>query len=203
MIPRFVLTGGPCGGKSSALEYLKIRLPQEGITPIFVPEMATMMFNSGIKWTDVAKREQDAFRFQVTMIRSQIQNEDMIYSFAHLVPGHDKVMICDRGTVDNMVYAKDEWHEDILSQVGSLGYLKRRYDGIVHLNTLAWGDGYKIDNPARYETKEGAIASDIRTWDMWSKGPEVPHIRIGHEISLDVKMEQVAQQIIKVLASLQ
>lgn len=199
MIPRFVLTGGPCGGKSTAIEYLKKSLLREGIVPIFVPEMATMMFNSGIKWIDISKREQDAFRFQVTMIKSQIQNEDMIYSFAHLVPGKNKVMICDRGTVDNMVYAKDEWHDDILSQVGSLGYLKRRYDGIIHLNTLAWGDGFSNENNlARHEKdKEAAIAVDVRTWEMWSKGPEVPHIRISHTISLDEKMKMVSGQIIE------
>lgn len=198
MIPRFVLTGGPCGGKSTAIEHLKISLQEHQIVPIFVPELATMMFHSGIKWIDISKREQDAVRFQLGMIQSQIQNEDMIYSFAHLVPGRNKVVICDRGTVDNMVYAKDEWHDDILSQVGSLGYLKRRYDGIIHLNTLAWGDGFSNENNVARHEKDNKMAQDIdtRTWEMWNKGPIVPHVRISHTVSLSDKMDMVTNQIV-------
>lgn len=202
MIPRIVLTGGPCGGKTSSLIYLRKRLPELGIVPIFVPEMATMMFNSGIKWKDVAKDKVQAFRFQVSMIKNQITNEDMIYSFAHLVPGAKKVVIMDRGTIDNMVYAQDEWHEDILSQVGSLGYLKLRYDGIIHLNSLAWGDGYeeeKQSNEARFEPREEAIKVDERTFQMWNKGMPLPHIRISHAVSKEEKWEQVAQEIVKVI----
>lgn len=198
MIPRIVLTGGPCGGKTTAMRYLQTRLPEAGIKPIVVPELATMMFNSGIKWKDVEKHEPSAFKFQIGMIRTQIINEDMIYSFAHLVPGHKKVVICDRGTIDNMVYSKDEWHDDILSQVGSLGYLKRRYDSIIHLNSLARGKGYSLDNPARYEDREMAIMMDDRTFEMWARGPIVPHTRIAHNVSLEDKLEQVAQQIIEI-----
>lgn len=192
---RIVLTGGPCGGKTTALLYLRKRLPEIGITPIFVPEMATMMFNSGIKWKDVETNDLEAFKFQVRMIQAQIVNEDMIFSFAHLAKGRQKVIVCDRGTVDNMVYARDEWHDDILSQVGTLGFLKRRYEGIIHLNTLAWGEGYSLDNPARFESKEDAIKVDERTWQMWAKGPATPHFRISHSVSLEEKLEQVAQHI--------
>lgn len=198
MIPRIVLTGGPCGGKSTALNYLQKRLPELGIRPITVPELATMMFNAGVRWLDVATHEPHAFRFQVEMIKTQISNEDTIYSFTHLVPGEKKVMICDRGTIDNMVYSKDEWHEDILSQVGSLGFLKRRYDGIIHLNSLAWGDGYQLDNPARYETREDAIKMDERTFQMWSKGPDAYHVRISHNVSLEAKLEEVAAHVVKI-----
>jgi predicted ATPase len=194
-IPRIVLTGGPCGGKTTALEFLKTRLPQMGITPIFVPELATLMFQAGVKWTDVSASDTKAFKFQVAMILGQITNEDMIFSFASLPSASQKVIICDRGTIDNMVYSKDEWHTDILSQVGSLGFLKRRYDGIIHLDTLAYGSGYNTDNPARYETRDGAIAMDQRTWDTWAKGPSMFHERISHSVSLDEKMEQVASYV--------
>jgi hypothetical protein len=200
-IPRIVLTGGPCGGKTSAFEYLKIRLPQMDVKPIFVPELATAMFNAGVKWIDVSHSETKSFRFQVEMIKAQMTNEDIYYSFAHLPAGEKKVIICDRGTVDNMVYAKDEWHDDILSQVGSLGFLKRRYDGIIHLNTLAYGEGYNQNNPARYETRDAAINMDQRTWNMWAKGPTIYHERISHNVSLNDKLEQVAQHVIKVVES--
>lgn len=199
MIPRVVLTGGPCGGKSTAVTYIQTRLLDFDIKPIIVPELATMMFNSGIKWKDVEKYPALAFKFQIGMIKTQMQNEDMIYSFAHLVPGKKKVIVCDRGTIDNIVYSDDMWHEDILSQVGSLGYLKRRYDGIIHLNSLAHGQDYKLDNPARYENKNDAVKMDNRTFQMWSRGPDIQHERIEHNIDLDTKMEQVVSHIVQMV----
>jgi hypothetical protein len=197
MIPKIVLTGGPCGGKSSAYEYLKTRLPQLNIKPFFVPELATSLFHNGVDWNDVKWSEKLAFEFQKNMILRQIENENVFYAFANLIPVQRKVLICDRGTIDNMVYCKDEWHQDILSQVGSLGFLKRRYDGIIHLNTLAWGDGYTTENnAARRETAEEARHMDDRTYEMWKRGPSgIFHERIAHNVSLDEKLEAVAQAV--------
>jgi hypothetical protein len=200
MIPRFVLTGGPCGGKTTAVEYLRESLPKHGVTPIIVPELATMLYGAGIRWPDIGvNNDIKGFRFQVGMITAQIAHEDTIFSFAHLVPGAIKVMICDRGTIDNMAYAKDEWHEDILSQVGSLGYLKRRYEGIIHLATLAYGGDYVLDNPARYEDRESAIRQDMRTFQLWNAGPKVPHVRIDHSASLEEKLQRVEEAILKLV----
>jgi hypothetical protein len=198
MIPRIVLTGGPCGGKTSTVRYIQERLPKFNITPIVVPELATLLFNSGVKWLDVRNNESRAFQFQANMIRQQIVNEDIFHSFAYLLPGK-KVLVCDRGTIDNMVYARDEWHEDILCQVGSLGYLKRRYDAIIHLNSLAHGEGYVLDNEARYETQEEAVNMDNRTFDMWNRGPEVFHERIPHNETLETKMEKVVEFIVNIM----
>jgi thymidylate kinase len=197
MIPRICLTGGPCGGKSTAVKYLQARLKDYNIKPVVVPELATMMFHSGIKWKHFEPYPNLAYNFQIKMIQTQISNEDMIYSFAHIAPGLKKVLICDRGTIDNLVYSRDEWHEDILSQVGTRGFLKRRYDGIIHLDTLAYGEGYKLDNPARTENQYDAILMDQRTWDMWEAGPHIEHVRISHSVDLDTKMEQVVEQIVK------
>lgn len=201
MIPRIVLTGGPCGGKTTALTYLKQHLPTVGVTPVFVPELATAMFEAGVRWPDVAHHEPSAFRFQTQMILSQITNEDMYYSFISMLPGKNKVLVCDRGTVDNMVYARDEWHEDILSQVGSLGFLKRRYDQIIHLNTLAYGGNYSTDNVARYESAAEACVTDQRTWEMWHQGPYVPQIRIPHSTSLEDKLTMVLATVTEVAMS--
>jgi hypothetical protein len=196
MIPRVVLTGGPNGGKTTALEELKERLPKLDITPIIVPELATFLYTCGVRWVDVENNETGSFRFQANMIKSQMANEDMLFRFAHLTPGNTKVMICDRGTIDNLVYAKDEWQDDIQSEVGSLGLLKRRYDGIIHLNSRAWGEGYTTENnPARWETRELAQKVDQRTWEMWEMGPKVPHLRVNHAENWETKIETVVRAI--------
>lgn len=195
MIPRIVITGGPCGGKTTAVEFLKQELPKHDWKPIVVPEIATLLYTAGIRWTDMAT-EKYQYEFQTNIIRQQIAHEDTFYSFAHLVPGR-KVFICDRGTIDNMAYAPDRWHEDILSQVGSLGYLKRRYDGIIHLQTLAYGDGYTTENnEARYESRAEAMMTDSRTWEMWARGPRVPQVLIKHSDDLQTKLDQVLSHVL-------
>ena len=38
-----VLTGGPCGGKSTAMSYLSRNVREHGINAFVVPEVATIM----------------------------------------------------------------------------------------------------------------------------------------------------------------
>jgi hypothetical protein len=199
MIPKIVLTGGPSGGKTTALNYLRTRLPELGVVPFFVPELATFLHSCRIDLPQMYLNPARGFRFNVEMITSQIKHEDMVEEFAFLAPGYNKVLVCDRGTIDNIAYTPDEWHDDILSQVGTLGYLKRRYDAIIHMTTLAFGDGYSLDNPARYETPEQAREVDQRIFQMWQKGPEVEHLVISHTVSLQAKMERTAQAIASVI----
>ena len=45
-VVRVALTGGPCAGKSSALEHLVERATHEGFDIMTAPEVATLYFNS-------------------------------------------------------------------------------------------------------------------------------------------------------------
>ena len=46
-VHRVVLTGGPCGVKTTALAQLRARLSELGFLVLCVPEMATMLFSNG------------------------------------------------------------------------------------------------------------------------------------------------------------
>ena len=45
---RVAITGGPCGGKTTALATLRERLPQHGVSVLVVPEFATMFFHGAV-----------------------------------------------------------------------------------------------------------------------------------------------------------
>jgi hypothetical protein len=47
---RVVLTGGPCGGKTSSLSVLRDRLQSQGWLVYSVPEAATTLFGGGISF---------------------------------------------------------------------------------------------------------------------------------------------------------
>jgi len=50
-IYQFVITGGPCAGKSTCLSKLENALTNRGIKTIVVPETATEIMNSGMSHT--------------------------------------------------------------------------------------------------------------------------------------------------------
>ena len=47
-IQKIVITGGPCGGKTTALTWIANNLPQWGYRVLFVPETATELIGGGI-----------------------------------------------------------------------------------------------------------------------------------------------------------
>ena len=51
-ITKIVITGGPCGGKSTAMSWIQKAFTQMGHTVLFVPETATELITAGVApWT--------------------------------------------------------------------------------------------------------------------------------------------------------
>ncbi len=178
-IPRHVLTGGPCSGKTSGLAMLVERLPEYGVTPFVVPELATLVFSSGIKIDDIRFDPDRLYEFQKRMVSTQLALEDAWVGFAELQPGDKKVLICDRGAKDSEAYLPDGVFKKVLADLGlgELDLLDKRYEAVYHMVTAADGaeDFYSFNNPARYETPEEARDRDRKTLEAWT-GHE--HLRI-------------------------
>lgn len=63
-IPRIVLTGGPCAGKSTALAILAQKLPDWGIKPFFVPEVATLLITNGVNIGEIMVEPKLVYDFE-------------------------------------------------------------------------------------------------------------------------------------------
>ena len=100
---KIVLTGGPCGGKSTVMKALK---EEFGDRLIVVPEVATIVLAGGfpvpgrdLEWSE---SWQDAFQAAVTPL--QIGIED-----SHALVAKNRganVMVCDRGVLDGAAYTQ-------------------------------------------------------------------------------------------------
>lgn len=202
-IPRYVLTGGPCAGKTTALAMLRQKLADRGITPFVVPEVATQVIASGVSFQGVS----DWNEFQKQVIRMQLAQEDMIEKFAELQPGTRKILICDRGAMDGMAYVEPELFEAIVHDMDKrlIELRDKRYVGVFHLVTAADGAEafYNFDNPARHESVEEARALDKKTLAAWA-GHE--HLRIignrsaeGKPVNFEQKMEKLLKEFCHVL----
>eukprot|EP00931_Biecheleriopsis_adriatica_P005502 TRINITY_DN107012_c0_g1_i1.p1 TRINITY_DN107012_c0_g1~~TRINITY_DN107012_c0_g1_i1.p1 ORF type:complete len:360 (-),score=62.08 TRINITY_DN107012_c0_g1_i1:164-1192(-) len=151
-VVRVVLTGGPCGGKSSCLEHIRQEATNAGFDVIMCPEVATVIFNSGYKLppSDDPNFAESCFGFQLTVAKLQLQLERNLIYLASL-SGTPTIIIFDRGLVDGKAYLTDEagnineeqWRSlvseltDSKLQPVDEQYCIDRYDVVVHLVTTA------------------------------------------------------------------
>ena len=91
---KFVLTGGPCGGKTTSLSHISSHLKSLGFEVYVLPETATLLIGSGVQYHGLTREQQLAHESSV--IRFQRASED---AFVHRARQNDKptVLLCDRG----------------------------------------------------------------------------------------------------------
>lgn len=165
---RLVVTGGPGGGKTTAIDLFRREL---GARVVVVPESATIMFTGGFPRVDDA----DARRSAQTAIYHVQRNLEDVQSALH----PERVLLCDRGTVDGAAYWPGTPDEFFAAMGTSFEAELRRYDAAVFFQSAAVG-GLSIEggNPARTESDAEALALDKQLRTLWSKHPRfflVPH----------------------------
>jgi len=184
------LTGGPCGGKSSALKTFSAALTKANVKVFTVPEVPTILLKGGCRYPgeDVSVREQ-LLAFETALMDLQLQIEDSFIQIANSLEGQTSVVVMDRGLLDIAAYMPKELWEQVLARIGvTENQLAARYDLVLHLTTAA--DGAEqfytcANNDARTETPEQARALDKRIRSCWqravsSAGLEGPsHTRIA------------------------
>ncbi|MFM2170541.1 MAG: hypothetical protein RI957_770 [Verrucomicrobiota bacterium] len=156
---RIVLTGGPGGGKTTAVDLFRREI---GDRVVVVPEAATLMFAGGFPRYE----ELDAVRSSQRAIYHVQRNLEDIQSARY----PDRILLCDRGTIDGAAY----WPEsdgDFFEALGtSMEEELARYDGVIFFESAAVGGlGIEGGNPARRETMEEAVAIDSRLRKFWSR----------------------------------
>jgi AAA domain len=111
-IYKFVLTGGPCSGKTTSMERLQVFLRERGFRVFVAPEAATLLFINGASVDDFA-RPDVPLAFQKFVIKTQMSLEDSLYTYAKAT-GEDCVILCDRGIMDGSAYVDTETWNRIL-----------------------------------------------------------------------------------------
>ena len=166
MIKKIVLTGGPSAGKSSSLEFVRKYYSELGYKVYIVSETATDLMNSGIipNQTNLSLLE-----FQDIIFKYQLFKENLVLNIVNNNNFLNNIIIFDRGILDNKAYIKDEEFEMILKKYNySENDLLARYDLIIHLETGAKSNYYRIDNNScRKENVDLAIKLDNLTYKAW------------------------------------
>ncbi len=166
-IPRIVLTGGPCAGKTTAISEMATWARETGYLPIIVPEAATFLMAAGLDPRDP--------NFQVAVLAHVLHTEASLegYAQAQAVKGSKPVLICDRALWDQAAYMdvaafRQLCHEYDVHADKAKG---DRYDGVIFMRSAAVGAEpfYSNEsNPNRYESLSEAQDLDERTLHAWA-----------------------------------
>ena len=175
---RIVLTGGPCGGKTTAMARIAERLESLGFRVFTVPETPTMLFQGGFSLADVTQAQ--VVDLETVLLSTVMATEDSFRKIASVYANPKTVFLCDRGMMDTKAYVTPEMWQTILDNMGvtEVQLRDQRYDAVIHLVTAAIGaeEFYTLaNNTARTETPEQARELDGKTQAAWVGHP---HLRV-------------------------
>lgn len=193
-IKRIVLTGGPCGGKTSALNAIVKHF--KGKANVFcVPEAASILISGGM---DYLTKNTSFFKAgETATLKLQLLLEDSFTAMAEAQDGMS-IVVCDRGPMDSSTYATPElWQQMMLSAGIDEATIMRRYDAVIHLVTSAKGaeEFYNTtSNALRLEqaNEEGmrtARALDEKVMQAWAPHPH--HYAVDNSTDFDGKLQRV------------
>jgi len=192
-ISKIVLTGGPCAGKTTALNWISNYFSKRGYTVLFVPETATELISNGVApWTCGTNYDYQTFQAKLQKIKEQI------FEDAAKTMKSDKILIvCDRGMLDNKAYMTNTEFKRLLKEMNTNETKERdSYDAVFHLVSAAKGkeEVYTLaNNQARTETVEQAKELDDKIISAWTGHP---HFRIiDNSTDFEEKLERLLKEI--------
>lgn len=196
-ILRIVITGGPCGGKTTAIEEITKLFREQGYTVLSVNESATELINDGVKPFGSDNDRLKLIDFQRIVLEEQLGKEKTRDMAAECCENDKAVILYDRGILDNRAYITDEEFKMLIDEKNiTEADILHRYDLVLHLVTAADGkEEYytTANNKARIETPSEAREKDKRTMEAWSTHPNQKII--GNDTLFDEKMKKVVNTI--------
>lgn len=202
---RLVLSGGPCGGKSTIFSFLSQVLEERGYFVFMVPESASELILNGIRPSE----NLSLLDFQNFVLDKQLAKEKIYEEIPKYYPKDKIIIFYDRGIMDGCAYVDKNDFEKMLAKRGlTFADAYTHYDAVLHLVTAADGAEkyYQWNNPdvedvgnnaARSESPEEARVKDKKTLDAWIGHP---HLRVfDNSTNFDGKIKRVVEEVFALL----
>jgi CYTH domain-containing protein/predicted ATPase len=172
-VPRIVLTGAPCSGKSSVLAALR---KEFGDVLHCVPETATIVIDQ------VGCKPPVGNRFGMKQFQKRIYGIQLRFERAandQALRDGRKALLLDRGTVDGAAYMEDGIVGMARDFRTTVAEEYERYEGVICLDVppRAVYEANKANNAARSETYAQAVEVGRRLKDVWGGHPNFVAIR--------------------------
>lgn len=146
-LTKIAVTGGPCSGKTSAINAIYDMYKKENKTVLLCPEAATVVIENGVSRTDYLS-------FETEVAKCQLKLENELLELAEDIDG-EVLIIYDRALTDCFSYVEDK---DALAKNIGIDYLTswNRYDSVIMLET-ATKDAF-VQNDVRTESYDDALS---------------------------------------------
>ena len=195
-----VLTGGPCGGKTSSLDSLREALASRGYQVFCAPEVPTILLSNGGSYPGHDGGER-LILWETAIIQLQRQLEDSFLMVAQSSGSEECVLIMDRGLLDIPAYIpQPQWQSVLAANQLTEAQLAARYDLVVHLTTAADGAAAfygRETNAARNETPEEARELDARIHANWTRAhPKVVTLS-NQGVDFEVKCKACVEAVVR------
>jgi len=192
---RLVLTGGPCGGKTTAQNRLATFFESLGWRVFRVPETATILLNGGISFALLT--DDQRLEFQENLLKTMFQIEDTYFSLAS-TQTRNCLVICDRGAMDCSAYLpKQDWDKILeKNNLNEVDIRDNRYSQVIHLVTAARGaeEHYtRSNNKARSEDLSMAVQNDRLVGEAWVGHPY--YELIDNSTDFEIKMRKLTKAV--------
>ena len=186
-VTKIVVTGGPCSGRTTAMNALEKAFSKLGYYVLFTERPGdSMRRNRATPEMLGSDKNFERMRLQLQQAEESIYEAD-----AHYLPHRKILLICDGGTMDGKALLEDAEFEDSLAGEGwNVVDPRDSYDGVFHLVTAAKGArGYYHGEHTPGEAEkidDGIIAA-------WTGHP---HFRvIGNETGFDEKIDRLVSEV--------
>jgi len=188
---KIVITGGPCGGKTSAIKALEQEFSGR---LLIVPEAATLLLSGGFpvpgRDVDWSQDWQDAFQAAVTKLQRSLEQAYRLIADQRGIT----LLICDRGLLDGAAYTIGGRPAFARRYGVKVRKAMEEYKAVIHLESLAaaqpelYGQG---NNEHRFEPLAEAQALEGRTRAAWSGHPQ--HLIIENKAGLETIISAVIE----------
>jgi len=191
-MPKIVITGGPCAGKTTLMGLLAAAFVGRGREVMLVNECATELLAQGITPDSCGS----VLGFQRHVFDLQLEKENRLVGMSS-----DAVVLLDRGLMDNAGYLPDDELDMLLSERGmTRADAYARYDAVVHLVTAAIGAEKFFShetNEHRLEGIEEAVRVDEALRAGWAGHPNLQVI--DNEGTFEDKLNRAIAAVLKVV----
>ena len=197
---KIVLTGGPCGGKTTALDRVSSYLRERGFEVCMCPEVFTILASNGMSLEFFNVQGMDVV-IQTTVMDVQESMERGVETILRAT-GKPSVLLCDRGAMDGLAYMEQDTFMGILQTRGKevCDVREGRYNAVFHMVTAAEGAErfYSLENNhARSETVEQARELDQKTQRCWAGHPHL--VVLDNSTDFEGKLQRLVEGIAKLV----
>ena len=110
---KIAVTGGPCAGKTTALQEIVEEFTEKGYKVFVISETATDLITSGAK--PFGDNPIEILEFQRLVLEVQLYKERLFERIAESTQ-QDTIILCDRGVMDNRAYITNKQFKQLLQE---------------------------------------------------------------------------------------